>query len=158
MSLVDKILDDLIRREGGFVNNPADKGGPTKYGITQQTLSEWRGRPVTAGEVQQLTEQEAREIYTARYVAPFKRFAASPDLMGLIVDSAVQHGVGRVQGWLREIPSTDPAVNYREVLRRRIRFYGQLITRVLRDADKDGIPDNTEFAEGWMNRVSEFVR
>jgi len=39
------VIYDLIEREGGFSNHPADKGGPTKYGITQQTLSEWRGVP-----------------------------------------------------------------------------------------------------------------
>ena len=35
---IDKILNDIIEREGGFVNHPADKGGPTKYGITTPTL------------------------------------------------------------------------------------------------------------------------
>ena len=27
---VDQILDDLIRREGGYVHDPVDRGGPTK--------------------------------------------------------------------------------------------------------------------------------
>ena len=31
---VDQMIDDILRREGGYVNHPADKGGPTKYGIT----------------------------------------------------------------------------------------------------------------------------
>ena len=29
-----QIIDALIEREGGYVHNPADRGGPTKYGIT----------------------------------------------------------------------------------------------------------------------------
>lgn len=28
------ILDDLLRREGGYVNDPADKGGATNFGIS----------------------------------------------------------------------------------------------------------------------------
>jgi len=32
---VDNLVDTLIDREGGFVNNPADKGGPTCFGITE---------------------------------------------------------------------------------------------------------------------------
>lgn len=32
---VEKIIDGLIEREGGFSDNPADRGGATMYGITQ---------------------------------------------------------------------------------------------------------------------------
>ena len=32
---VDEQVDELIEREGGYVNHPADKGGPTRYGITE---------------------------------------------------------------------------------------------------------------------------
>src|SRR5690349_5113750 len=32
---VDGLIDGLIEREGGYVANPADKGGPTCFGITQ---------------------------------------------------------------------------------------------------------------------------
>lgn len=32
---IEQYLDDLIKREGGYVNNPADRGGATKYGITE---------------------------------------------------------------------------------------------------------------------------
>ncbi|EMT87827.1 hypothetical protein ABNIH25_06967, partial [Acinetobacter baumannii ABNIH25] len=27
---IDQYLEDLIKREGGYVNNPADRGGATK--------------------------------------------------------------------------------------------------------------------------------
>ena len=32
---VDELIDELIEREGGFVSHPADRGGPTRYGITE---------------------------------------------------------------------------------------------------------------------------
>ena len=32
---VDALVDGLIEREGGYVANPADKGGPTCFGITE---------------------------------------------------------------------------------------------------------------------------
>ena len=32
---VDTLIDGLIEREGGYVNHPADKGGPTCFGITE---------------------------------------------------------------------------------------------------------------------------
>ncbi len=32
---IEQYLTELIQREGGYVNNPADRGGVTKYGITE---------------------------------------------------------------------------------------------------------------------------
>ena len=65
MNPIDTILDEIIRREGGYVNHPADRGGPTNFGITAQTLGSWRklGRPATTAEVRALTEAEARAVY-----------------------------------------------------------------------------------------------
>ncbi|HYI42384.1 MAG TPA: glycosyl hydrolase 108 family protein, partial [Sphingomicrobium sp.] len=31
---LDDLVDALIEREGGYVNHPADRGGPTCWGIT----------------------------------------------------------------------------------------------------------------------------
>ena len=31
----DRLIDELIEREGGYVNHAADKGGPTRFGITE---------------------------------------------------------------------------------------------------------------------------
>lgn len=32
---IEEYLEELIKHEGGYVNNPADRGGATKYGITE---------------------------------------------------------------------------------------------------------------------------
>lgn len=64
----EKEIDKLINEhEGGYVNNPADKGGSTKYGITQKTLTHWRGREVGIDGVKSLKKSEAKEIYYAWY-------------------------------------------------------------------------------------------
>ena len=36
MARLNQIIDDLIEREGAFVDHPHDKGGPTMYGITEK--------------------------------------------------------------------------------------------------------------------------
>ncbi|OCO16336.1 hypothetical protein AN684_0205915 [Klebsiella pneumoniae subsp. pneumoniae] len=33
----DQIIEGILGKEGGYVNNPNDKGGPTRWGITQTT-------------------------------------------------------------------------------------------------------------------------
>ena len=60
---VDSLVEALIDREGGYVNNPSDKGGPTCFGITQ-TVARAQGY---AGPMRQLPREEAAAIYRRLY-------------------------------------------------------------------------------------------
>jgi lysozyme family protein len=60
---VEALIDDLIDREGGYVNNPADKGGPTCFGITQ-AVARANGY---AGPMRQLPRAVANGIYLRLY-------------------------------------------------------------------------------------------
>lgn len=64
----DQAIALMIQLEGGYVNNPADPGGATKYGITQRTLDTVRGPSfpvVLPATVADLTQSEAAYIYRA---------------------------------------------------------------------------------------------
>lgn len=37
MKSKDEIFDEVLGKEGGYVNHPDDKGGPTKWGITEKS-------------------------------------------------------------------------------------------------------------------------
>lgn len=41
---IEQYLQELIKREGVYVNNPADRGGATKFGITEARTCEWLQR------------------------------------------------------------------------------------------------------------------
>lgn len=60
---VDTLIDGLIDREGGYVANPADKGGPTCFGITE-AVARANGY---YGDMRQLPREEAVAIYTRLY-------------------------------------------------------------------------------------------
>ena len=60
---VDALIDGVIEREGGYVDNPADKGGPTCFGITQ-AVARANGY---AGAMRQLPREEAAAIYRRLY-------------------------------------------------------------------------------------------
>jgi lysozyme family protein len=60
---VEGLIDALIDREGGYVDHPADKGGPTCFGITQ-AVARANGY---AGPMRQLPRSEAAEIYRRLY-------------------------------------------------------------------------------------------
>jgi lysozyme family protein len=59
----DRLIDDLIEREGGFVNHPADKGGPTRFGITE-AVARAHGY---SGAMAMLPRDEAVAIYRRLY-------------------------------------------------------------------------------------------
>ncbi|WOC15063.1 glycoside hydrolase family 108 protein [Pseudochrobactrum sp. MP213Fo] len=61
-------LDLMFGHEGGYVNNPKDPGGATKYGITHRTLAAHRGvASATPAQVKALSKEEATEIYRRSY-------------------------------------------------------------------------------------------
>lgn len=60
-------LNFTLKYEGGYVNHPNDPGGPTNYGITQNVLAGWRGRPVSSTDVKNMPKSEAADIYRANY-------------------------------------------------------------------------------------------
>lgn len=90
----NRCLAEVLRLEGGFVNDPRDPGGATKFGVTRAVLGEARGHAVTADEVAALTQAEAADIYRQRYWAPVHGgdLPAGLDLMAF--DMAVNMGPG----------------------------------------------------------------
>jgi lysozyme family protein len=72
MKSVEEIAAEIVGREGGYVNDPDDPGGATKYGVTIGTLRRLGidltgdGR-VTAADVRRLTREKALDIYIEHY-------------------------------------------------------------------------------------------
>jgi lysozyme family protein len=57
------LIDGLLDREGGYVDNPADAGGPTCFGITEAVARAHGYR----GAMRQLPRSEAAAIYERLY-------------------------------------------------------------------------------------------
>lgn len=72
MLTVRQIAQDIVAREGGYVNDPADPGGPTQHGVTLGTLRAL-ARDVTAdgvvnaADVRAVNAAQAVEIFLTRY-------------------------------------------------------------------------------------------
>ncbi|RIA44064.1 putative peptidoglycan binding protein [Hephaestia caeni] len=60
---IDRLINDLIKREGGYVDHPADKGGPTNWGVTEQVARAYG----YAGSMKALPRGRAEDIYRKRY-------------------------------------------------------------------------------------------
>lgn len=98
---VEAAIDRVIEREGGFVDHPNDRGGPTMYGITVNIAKE-NGY---FGAMPDLPRNLARNIYRKRFIsAPsFDRvLAISPAVGEELIDTGINMGPGRASIFFQE--------------------------------------------------------
>ncbi len=106
---VEQIIDEVIRVEGGYVNDPDDAGGETNYGITVAVARANGYR----GAMQDLPRELAFRIYLNRYVNT-PRFndvcAMDADIGAELIDTGVNMGPHRaaefLQRWLNGFNDT----------------------------------------------------
>ena len=144
----DKMLKFVLLREGGYSNNPNDKGGETNKGITYQTYNSYRkSRGLSPRSVKYITDEEVRDIYYNNY---YKASGAdkiqNPKLAAYVFDTAVNMGVSRAKEFLAKSGND---LNTYEQLRRN--KYNQFVEY-----------DSSQrcFLQGWNNRINslrEFV-
>ncbi|MBK6467159.1 MAG: peptidoglycan-binding protein [Rhodobacter sp.] len=72
MLSVQEIAEEIVAREGGFVNDPDDPGGATNHGVTINTLRRLgidvnRDTRIDVADVRALTRAQAVEIYVEHY-------------------------------------------------------------------------------------------
>jgi lysozyme family protein len=60
---IDELIEEVIAREGGYSNHPADRGGPTRWGITQAVA----GQHGFTGDMRVFPREEAKAIYRRIY-------------------------------------------------------------------------------------------
>lgn len=97
----EKAVMYLIDNEGReYTNEPLDNGGPTKFGITQETLSYYRVCPTSPQDVENLTEAEAQKIYEALYWKPCGcNEILSQAVATALLDTAALDGTPRATRW-----------------------------------------------------------
>lgn len=91
----DTLIGLMLKLEGGYVNNPTDPGGATKYGITQRTLDSLRSSPPCRlpATVDQLTPDAATTIYRVIDWDKIAGDSLPPALAALMLNSAVNQGL-----------------------------------------------------------------
>lgn len=168
-----KMLMDVISREGGYVNHPNDKGGPTNMGITQKTLSIYFGRPATIEEVKTLSIEQAMEIYERNYFFNPRINTLPEEIQPIVLDCAVLYGTKRAIIFLQNIvneagfgpvgvdgvlgPQTRGQVEkafsamgdffINAIVEERINFCNKIVA---------GNPSQSVFLKGWIRRAEEF--
>lgn len=102
MQSVDEIAREIVRREGGYVNDPDDPGGATKYGVTIHTMRRLgldltKDGRVDARDVKALSEGEAVEIFKTHYFTKPKIGELPVPLQASVFDMYVNAGGNAVK-------------------------------------------------------------
>ena len=150
------IVEDILKREGGYVNHKNDPGGETKYGIAKRSHPE--------EDIKDLTKARAVEIYEQYYWVPSKASKLPDSLMGTYFDMVVNMGQRRavkilqkacnskgcklgVDGLIgRKTIAASKKIDNSRLKVFRILFYTDLVERK---------PKLADFIVGWLRRAME---
>jgi lysozyme family protein len=102
MDTVEKIAAEIVAREGGFVNDPDDPGGATKFGVTIHTMRRLGldlsgDGQVTVEDVKRLTRSDAQRIFVEHYFRRPRLDALPEAVQASVFDMYVNAGGNAVK-------------------------------------------------------------
>lgn len=165
------ILTPYIKKwEGGFINDPADRGGATNMGVTLATFEAYckrKGLPCPdVSRLKRLTDKEWMDLLKTMYWDRWKADAIhSQKLANLLVDwvwCSGSHGILIPQRWLgvkadgivgeatlHALNAQDPDKLFQALFDARKKFLTDItISR----------PANRRFLKGWLNRLEDIKK
>jgi lysozyme family protein len=153
-----KAVELVLDNEGGYVNDPADPGGETKFGISKRS---YPGLDIAG-----ITKDQAKEIYYRDFWNPLKAESINNDrLAAHYFDQAVNSGKSRAVKMLEKVTgknetgsiTTDTISAVNNSMRKlpdlfvqeRKKFYTAL---------SESKPEMKKFLKGWFNRVDHIEK
>lgn len=143
--MFNKALKFVLKWEGGYVNDPDDKGGATNKGITQGTYNGWlKSKCLPAKDVKNITNDEVAQIYYQNYWLKAGCDKMSKVFAVMSFDTAVNMGVGRVGQFLQyaEYKDSDKFI----------------FARIAKYREFAKVPSQAKFLKGWLNRVNALCK
>lgn len=131
MDSFDKAVAFVLEVEGGYVNNRANRGGETNFGISKRAYP-WL-------DIRALGVEEAKEIYRHDYWLPGGCDRLAWPLCLVHFDAAVNLGIGQAGRMLRNL-QVQTAAAY---ISAREDFYKSIVQA----------GSNAAFLSGWLNRL-----
>lgn len=162
-------LEVTMAFEGGWSNHPSDRGGKTKYGVTQKTLRNYNRRMGTWLTIEGLTPRQAADVYFILYWLEMRINELPEQVRGLMFDWSVHAGFFAIRSLQRHFklkpdgvvgPRTRKAVEtalttdgwaptVRALAIRRMNHLCRLVRRDRKQGD---------FLVGWWARVQHWLK
>lgn len=150
------LIDTPAQRKAvGYVDDPLDRGGETKFGVAKNANPDL--------DIAKLTWAGAKAVYYDRYWVTGACERLSPTVGILHFDGCVNHGVGRAKKFLQRaagveddgvigrmtlaaVAAIDPVVLCNKICDVREQFYRDIVA---------GRPSQSRFLKGWLRRIDE---
>ena len=102
MPSVEKIAQDIVAREGGYVHDPDDPGGATQYGVTIGTMRRLgldidKDGDVDGADLKTLTPERAAALFLKHYFYQPRIDDLPPALQASVFDMHVNAGIAAVK-------------------------------------------------------------
>lgn len=142
----DYCLNEVLKSEGGYTNDPNDAGGPTNYGITLADYRKYIDKTGTADDVRRMSLDQAKTIYKKRYWDAVDADNLPSGVDYSVFDYGVNSGVSRALRIYNQFKSEkDSSKLINQINDERLHFLqGLAISK----------PQNQKFLRGWTSRVS----
>ena len=157
LTTFDEIIEQVLEHEGGYVDDPTDRGGQTKYGISKRAYPD--------EDIKALTVERAKELYKRDYWDRFKCGQLPDRIRHIYFDMCVNMGGGRATKILQEACNSKnsykidvdggigkntikASANLEDFRLRayRVMFYAELVMKK---------PEQERFWVGWFRRSCE---
>lgn len=154
MGHFDTAFDLVIKAEGGYVNDPNDPGGETKYGISKRAYPDL--------DIASLTLQQAKDIYYADYWCEIEGDVLPCPLNIYVFDSAVNQGTKTAIKLLqRALGLPDDGVIGPKTLAaiKSMKFPRTVETWFMthRAVHYASLPNFRMYGKGWMHRLFDLI-
>jgi len=171
--IFDKLTDEILVSEGGYVNNKNDSGGETNMGITIGTFKRYAEKlfntKPTSSNLKKLTQEQAKMIYKEAYWKEIQADKIDNENIAYIfydfsINSGNKTAITYVQKALNgigiktkengkigkqmldSINNADSYKLFNEIKKTRMSYYDQIIKNN---------PKNKVFEVGWKKRIEK---
>ena len=160
----NKLIPIIKKWEGGYSDNPNDRGGATNSGVTLAVYQSVYGKNKTKNDLKKMTSDQWDYIFTKLYWNKWKADEIkNQSIANILVDWVWMSGYGTIKKiqslfgltadgivgnkTISYINSHDQEEVFNKILNRRKQFYESLVKNN---------PSQKVFLKGWMNRLNTF--
>lgn len=168
MADLNKFAPILLKKEGGYVNHPNDKGGATKYGITLATAKRFgfdknNDGVIDSKDIMLLDENDFKVVLREFWDTCKADKIENQSLANFIVDFYYNSGTSALKSMQRALGVTPDGIfgqktldainypcghiNFRNLKHARLAFVQNIVINK---------PDQKVFINGWNNRINSF--
>lgn len=166
MAKAELLKPFILRWEGGFVDDPLDRGGATNKGITIGTFRNFYGKDATVEQLKSITDEQWLHIFKSGYWDKWKADdIENQSIANIVVDWAWGSGAATSIKQVQKIlgvavdgivgDDTLTAINiagqhslFVKIHNRRIEFVENIVKRD---------PSQARFLKGWKNRINSLT-